>query len=359
MGKKIFISHSSQDKNIVSLFVENILVAGCGIRQEDIMYTSCEDMGVSNGEDIPSAIKQGIQCCKVFLMMVSENYRASEICMNEMGAAWITDSIEKKCILLLPDVSFDKMGWLMSLSKANKLDEEEGLNHFHDVIIPLLGLPLMTGTWNKYRSAFLSNIQCMVAHSSVLPTIPVTDMEAEDENDEDLDLLAIRERFESHTSAYIESVSILTNSLNSYSEQIVTYTQKLNRYNENPQSFNASQLRGIFSVLAKETDKIADIQNAQNPILKRHFDESIKYAILLRGIDLNAETKIENEEEVNKLIRSIKHAYSQMSMFMDSLDDMPDLDRSFTKSKNRLKKSLEELLSTLSFCVGRSNEYLI
>ena len=76
MSKRVFISHSSQDKEIVSSFIENILVAGCGLRQEDIMYTSCEDMGVGNGEDIPMAIKKGIQECQLFLMMVSEHYRS-------------------------------------------------------------------------------------------------------------------------------------------------------------------------------------------------------------------------------------------------------------------------------------------
>lgn len=355
MDKTIFISHSSRDKDIVFLFVDKILVAGCGIRQEDIMYTSCEDMGVSNGDDIPSAIKQGIQGCRVFLMMVSDNYRASEVCMNEMGAAWITDSIEKRCPLLLPDVGFDRMGWLMSLCMANKIDEEEGLNHFHDIIVPLLELPLMTGTWNKYRSEFLTTLHSIKANLTVLPTTPAV----EEEDEEDLDLLGIRERFDSHNSAFIYSLGVLTDSLNNYTKQLVTYTQKLNRYRENPQSFNASQLRGIFSILANETNKIADIQNEQNPILKRHFDGFIKYAILLRGINNSAETKKENDEEFNKLINNIKGAYTVMTGFKDQLDDVPDLDRSFTKSKNRLKKSLGDLLGTLSFCVGRANEFLI
>lgn len=355
MCKKVFISHSSLDKEIVSLFVNKILVAGCGLRQDDILYTSCEDTGVGNGEDIPTAIKQGIQGCRLFLMMVSENYRGSEVCMNEMGAAWITDSIEKRCILLLPGVGFERIGWLMSLRKANKLDEEDGLNHFHDIIVPLFGLPLMTGTWNKYRSEFLSALQSMTADTSAVPETQAEEVENEDE----LDLLAIRERFESHNSAYIESLGILADSMNSYTEQLALYTQKLNRYNENPQSFNSTQVRGIFSILSRETNKVVDIQNEQNPILKRHFDAFIKYAILLGGTDVDDEIKSKNKEEVNELIGSIKGAYSEISSLKDSLDDCPNLDKSYTKSKNRLKKSLEDMLATLSFCVGRANEFLV
>lgn len=355
MDKIVFISHSSLDKEIVTLFIEKILVAGCGLRQEEIMYTSSEDMGVGNGEDIPLAIKQGIQGCQLFLMMVSEHYRSSEVCMNEMGAAWITDTIKKRCTLLLPGVGFDKMGWLLSLSKANKLDEEDGLNHFHDIIVPLLDLPLKTGTWNKYRSEFLSSLQNLASHPSAGPAMLVE----EEEDDDELDLLTIRERFENHNSAYIESLGVLTASIGSYSEQLVTSTRKLKRYNDNPQSFNSTQVRGIFSALARETNKVVDIQNEQNPNLKRHFDGFIKYAILMQGADLEAEIKRNNEEEVNELIGSIREAYSEMSQFKDSLDDFPNLDKSFTKAKNRLKKSLEVMLATLSFCIGRANEFLI
>lgn len=355
MSKSVFISHSSLDEEIVSSFIENILVAGCGLRQEDIMYTSCEDMGVDNGEDIPMAIKKGIQECQLFLMMVSEHYRSSEVCMNEMGAAWITDTIKKRCILLLPDVDFDKMGWLMSLSKANKLNEEYGLNRFHDIIVPLLDLPLMTGTWNKYRSKFLSSLQNLSPHPAAGPAMQIE----KEENEDELDLLTIRERFESHNSAYIESLGVLTASLTSYTEQIKAYTQRLHQYSENPQSFNASQVRGIFTVLARETNKVADIQNEQTPIMRHHFDGFIKYAMLLQGADVDSTTKKNNEEEINELIMSIKGAYLEMSQLKESLDDMPNLDNIFTKSKNRLKKSLDDLLATLSYCVGRANEFLI
>ena len=282
MGKKVFISHSSADKEIVSLFVDKILVAGCGIRQEDIMLTSCEDMGVENGEDIPSAIKQGILESRLFLMMVSEDYRKSEVCMNEMGAAWITESL-KKCILLLPGVSFDKIGWLMSMNKADHLDQEAGLDHFHDQLIPLLGLPLKTSTWIKYRSEFLQAIKAMSA--------PLAVEEEPQEEEEDLDLLTIRERFENHTSAYVDCLHILTDTLGHYTDQLQTNSNKLNRVNTNPNTFNTGQVRGILTVMAKETNQLADIQDIQNPLLKRHFDGFIKYAILLQGSDVEPQTK--------------------------------------------------------------------
>ena len=117
--KKIFISHALKDKEIVSLFVDKILVLGSGVSLEDIVFTSREDTGVINGEDIPEAIKSGLKESALFFMMVSEAYKDSEVCLNEMGAAWVMDDLSRK-IILLPNTGFEKIGWLMSLKKGTK-----------------------------------------------------------------------------------------------------------------------------------------------------------------------------------------------------------------------------------------------
>ena len=86
MGKKVFISHAAIDQQIVSLFVDQIICFGSGISIEDVVYTSREDSGIINGDDIPLSIKDGIKECMLFFMMVSDGYKKSEVCLNEMGA---------------------------------------------------------------------------------------------------------------------------------------------------------------------------------------------------------------------------------------------------------------------------------
>lgn len=84
-GKKIFISHSSKDKDIVEKFCDCILQLGIGLSYGDIFCTSVEEMGIMNGEDIRSHIKSNIQSADFSFLMISKNYKQSEICLNEMG----------------------------------------------------------------------------------------------------------------------------------------------------------------------------------------------------------------------------------------------------------------------------------
>mgnify|MGYP002554713353 FL=1 len=86
--KKIFISHSSKDKAIIDAFIDKILILGLGFKTEDIASTSREDTGVITGNDIREFIKNNISTSDYVFFMLSKNYRLSEICLNEMGAAW-------------------------------------------------------------------------------------------------------------------------------------------------------------------------------------------------------------------------------------------------------------------------------
>ena len=90
--KKIFISHSSKDKAIVQLFVDDILQLGVGIKPEQIFCTSIEDMGIKNGEDIRKHIHNNIKNADYSFLLISNNYKNSEICLNEMGAVWAYDN---------------------------------------------------------------------------------------------------------------------------------------------------------------------------------------------------------------------------------------------------------------------------
>ena len=91
-SKRIFISHSSKNKDIIEKFVDYILQLGIGIKAEDIFCTSIEEMGVKNGEDIRKHIQTNIQNVDYAFLIISKKYKASEICINEMGAVWAYDN---------------------------------------------------------------------------------------------------------------------------------------------------------------------------------------------------------------------------------------------------------------------------
>lgn len=121
--KKIFISHSSKDIDYVKSFVENVLVLGLGISSKRIFCSSMEGNGVKSGQYIPDRLREEINKSSLALLFVSKNYKRSEICLNEVGAAWATLSKERVIPILLPNTSFSELGFLDLNRLALKLYE--------------------------------------------------------------------------------------------------------------------------------------------------------------------------------------------------------------------------------------------
>ncbi|MCI8750229.1 MAG: toll/interleukin-1 receptor domain-containing protein [Lachnospiraceae bacterium] len=83
---KIFISHSSKDKELVLMFVD-LLVQGFHIDYDDIFCTSM-DKALRVGEDFIKSIKENLLDSEIVLFLITQNYIDSKFCIMEMGAAW-------------------------------------------------------------------------------------------------------------------------------------------------------------------------------------------------------------------------------------------------------------------------------
>lgn len=125
--KKIFISHSSKDIDYVKSFVENILRLGLDISSDRIFCSSMEGHGINSGQYIPDRLREEINKSSMALLFVSKNYKKSEICLNEVGAAWATLSKETVIPMLLPDIDFSELGFLDLNRIGLKLYEREGI----------------------------------------------------------------------------------------------------------------------------------------------------------------------------------------------------------------------------------------
>jgi hypothetical protein len=123
-SRRIFLSHSSADQSIVTDFVEHVLILGMGVKKSDIFYTSGIGTSIKSGEDFKTRIAKEMQSSKAVIQILSENYKKSEVCLNEMGAAWALKDIVIP--FLVPGYNYDT-GFIHANSQQIKLLDRNGL----------------------------------------------------------------------------------------------------------------------------------------------------------------------------------------------------------------------------------------
>lgn len=163
-GHKLFISHSSKDKEIVSEFCDRILRLGIGISSDDIFCTSIEDMNIKNGEDIREHIKDNILSADFSILLISENYKKSEICLNEMGAIWANDNNVR--YYLLPNTTFNQIGWLCDTKQAEKLNDHVALDKLYNELTNYYKLERRIEAWSRQRVTFVNSVSQSIIESS-------------------------------------------------------------------------------------------------------------------------------------------------------------------------------------------------
>lgn len=149
--KKIFISHSSKDKTIVDAFT-NLLRLGANISHEDIFCTSIEEMKIHNGDDIRKHIQENIKHCDFAILLISPNYKQSEICLNEMGAVWAID--KKVRTYVLPGLQESEVGWLIDTKAAEKINDPVALAALYDEFVEFYNLTSNTQLWTVQAAKF-------------------------------------------------------------------------------------------------------------------------------------------------------------------------------------------------------------
>ena len=151
IGKKVFVSHSSKDEEIVNAFI-TLLTRGAGLLQDDICCTSIDCMKITNGEDIRKHIHENVNGADFAILLVSKNYKASEVCLNEMGAVWAMDKKVKAYVF--PDLQEERVGWLINDKAAEKLNDETALASLYEELQQFYKLPLSLPRWTAQAKTF-------------------------------------------------------------------------------------------------------------------------------------------------------------------------------------------------------------
>ena len=158
--RKIFISHSSEDKSIVKAFIDKILLLGCGLKPDEIFCT-LDPTAIRTGDDFREQIIVNMEGSDYILLFISENYKRSEVCGNELGAAW---AFRDKRVLpfVLPNVQFSQMGFLNVVKQGAELLERSKLDEFYEEVCKKYSLALDWKNFNKHKDDFVNTVTSLI-----------------------------------------------------------------------------------------------------------------------------------------------------------------------------------------------------
>ena len=159
---KIFISHSSLDKEYVTCLVD--FLESIGLTQEQLFCSSVPGYGIPLDEDIYDYLKRQFKEHNLHVILVlSNNYYQSVACMNEMGAAWVLQN--KYTTILLPGFEFKEIqGAINPRQIGLKLDSDlteikEKLGQLKEVLSQDFGLSHIPDVrWEQKRVSFIDTI---------------------------------------------------------------------------------------------------------------------------------------------------------------------------------------------------------
>ena len=160
MMKKIFISHSTIDKDIVAKFIRLLKDIGIPRDREHIFCSSYPGLGVEAGDSIPIYVKNKLEDDALVIFMFSESYYKSPYCLCEMGATWI--KANEYLPLVIPPFKFKAIeGFIDNTKLAIDITSNAALNELKDKIIKLFNLP-EPSDWEGSRNEFISDIQILM-----------------------------------------------------------------------------------------------------------------------------------------------------------------------------------------------------
>ncbi len=155
---KIFISHRSLDDNVCSQFKDMLIL--CGIKKEDIMYTSAKETGLVY--QITPEIKQAIEESSIDIIFLSPSYLESIYCCTEMGAL----SMKKTSTIIFGikgiDVSAEK-GLQGSEIYIRDFSNKNDLIKILDLIEERLGVSCTKSSANEHAEKVISNYRRVLA----------------------------------------------------------------------------------------------------------------------------------------------------------------------------------------------------
>ena len=162
INRKIFISHSSKNKIITDKFA-NILKR-IGVNDNQIYYSSFVETGAKYLDDCFTSITKEFKENEIMVIfMLSREFYASDICLAEMGATWVTT--ENYIPVILPPLGYDDIKGVIKSTQNGILltanDISQRLDTLKETIQTYLEIEnnLSAPEWTREKDEFINIVK--------------------------------------------------------------------------------------------------------------------------------------------------------------------------------------------------------
>ena len=181
---KVFISHSSKDKEFVDALVE--MLESIGFDPSTLFCSSVDGYGIGLSKDIFETLRGLFNEYNLYVIFVhSPNYYKSPVSLNEMGAAWMLKT--DFCSFLTTNMSFNEMKGVVNGSNISiKVDNDDAparITELKDHLVSLFALKDMDSIkWERKRKAFLDKVNTIQYNDEAIPEELVENIELSPED---------------------------------------------------------------------------------------------------------------------------------------------------------------------------------
>lgn len=168
--KRVFVSHAGKDIEIVNAFIDGLLVNALAIKPTDIFCTSADGLKIKSGKDWRAEIHKQLTEAKITFLIITPNYKESEMCLNEMGAAWVLSG--ETIPLIVEPIDYASVGVLQQVKQIEKLRDEKSLDRVKDIVQEILKIApeeIKSDRWTAKKHEFLDKV---ARHLAVHPFEP-------------------------------------------------------------------------------------------------------------------------------------------------------------------------------------------
>ena len=159
MSAVIFLSHAVADRDIAAEFTR-LLGTGLEVTGREVFCSSLPGRTIPGGFNFIEHIKANLESSKVVILLLTENYLASQFCLAEAGAAWISKGIVIPVVI--PPFTRARLSATLSVKQAWKINDDDDLNSVADDIRGALEIATHHGQWGAEKKAFLKKIEDVI-----------------------------------------------------------------------------------------------------------------------------------------------------------------------------------------------------